>query len=75
MTSRPLPVVSGRECIDAFVRLGYLEMRTKGSHVRLRCEGRAPLTIPLHRELDRGLLRALIRAAGITVDQFLELRK
>jgi hypothetical protein len=29
------------------------------------------LTVPLHRELDRGLLRGLIRKAGISVDDFL----
>lgn len=28
------------------------------------------LTIPPHRELDRGLLRALIRKAGLTVEEF-----
>ena len=31
------------------------------------------LTVPLHRELDRGLLRHLIRKAGMTVDEFTEL--
>jgi len=30
------------------------------------------LTVPLHRELDRGTLRRLIRDAGLTVDEFLE---
>ncbi len=33
----------------------------------------ATLSVPLHRELDRGLLRALIRAAGMTVDKFVAL--
>lgn len=31
------------------------------------------LSIPDHRELDRGLLRGLIRDAGMTVDEFLDL--
>jgi len=31
------------------------------------------LSIPDHRELDRGLLRGLIRDAGMTVEQFIEL--
>ena len=31
------------------------------------------LSIPDHRELDRGLLRGLIRDAGITVVRFLEM--
>jgi hypothetical protein len=31
------------------------------------------LTIPDHRELAKGTLRSLIRAAGLTVDEFLAL--
>lgn len=30
------------------------------------------LSVPDHRELDRGTLRSLIRAAGLTVEQFIE---
>jgi len=33
----------------------------------------ATLSIPQHKELDRGLLRALIRAAAMTVDEFVNL--
>jgi hypothetical protein len=31
------------------------------------------LTVPLHRELDRGLLRSLIRKAGLSVEEFIGL--
>ena len=31
------------------------------------------LSVPDHRELNAGTLRALIRKAGLTIDQFLEL--
>jgi hypothetical protein len=34
---------------------------------------RANLSIPQHKELSVGTLRALIRAAGMTVDEFIEL--
>lgn len=57
----------------AFEKLGYERVRQSGSHVRLVREGRAPLTVPLHRELKRGLLRSLIRDAGITVEEFVAL--
>jgi hypothetical protein len=33
----------------------------------------ANLSIPDHRELDRGLLRGLIRDAGMTVEEFVAL--
>jgi predicted RNA binding protein YcfA (HicA-like mRNA interferase family) len=67
--SAGLPVVSGAEAIRVFERLGYVAVRQRGSHVRLRHAQdpqRAPLTVPLHRELDRGLLRD----AGVTAEQF-----
>ena len=75
--SPALPVVSGADAIRAFARIGYEVSRQKGSHVRLihpDKRSRAPLTVPLHKELDIGLLRALIREAGLSVDEFLALK-
>lgn len=66
----PLPVLSGQRGIAALKRFGYQEVRRKGSHVRLACVGRAPVTVPLHDELDRGTLRSILRVAGITVEEF-----
>ena len=68
MTS--LPVVSGATCIVALERIGYAVVRQKGSHVRLHCPGRPPVTVPLHDELDRGTLRAILRTAGVDPDDF-----
>lgn len=69
-----LPVCSGREAIRAFQQAGWRVDRQRGSHVSLAKEGsQMVLTVPLHRELDRGLLRTLIRRAGISVDQFVAL--
>ncbi|MCB1218178.1 type II toxin-antitoxin system HicA family toxin [bacterium] len=69
----PLPVVSGKLAIKVFLRLGYARVSQKGSHVKLRKSGSTSLSIPLHKELDAGLLRSLIRDAGISVDEFLEM--
>ena len=70
-----LPRISGREALSAFRRLGYEVDRQKGSHIVLR--HREPpfrrLTVPDHRELAKGTLRALIREAGITVEEFTSL--
>jgi len=69
-----LPVVSGAEAVKRFERAGWNIARRKGSHVMLTTPGMpATLSIPQHRELDRGLLRALIRAAGLTVEEFVRL--
>jgi predicted RNA binding protein YcfA (HicA-like mRNA interferase family) len=70
-----LPVVSGREAVKAFGRIGYKEDHRKGSHVILRHEvsPHRRLTVPDHRELAKGTLRSLIREAGLTVEEFRKL--
>jgi len=66
-----LPVVSGRDACRAFEGLGWVFRRQTGSHMILTKAGSvASLSIPDHRELAPGTLRKLIRAAGITVEQF-----
>ena len=65
-----LPVVSGEEAIRAFEQLGYQRVRQKGDHVRLKCAGHSPLSIPLHDPVKRGLLRSAIRDSGFTVQEF-----
>jgi hypothetical protein len=47
----------------------------KGSHVHLRHPVRPPLTIPAHKEMARGTLRAIIKQAGFSLDEFLKLLK
>ena len=68
-----LPRVSGRDAARAFSSVGYEVVRQRGSHMRLRdtAGSRPSLTIPDHRELKSGLLRRLIRDAGMTVDEFI----
>ncbi len=69
-----LPVISGEKAVKAFVKAGWKVDRIVGSHVILRKEGLpVTLSIPLHRELKKGLLRALIRDAGMMVDEFVKL--
>lgn len=67
-----LPVVSGRDAIRAFTKVGYDVDHQTGSHVILRHRDRPHrrLSVPDHRELARGTLRKLIREAGLTVEQF-----
>jgi predicted RNA binding protein YcfA (HicA-like mRNA interferase family) len=66
-----LPVVSGAHAVKAFQRAGWNVDRQKGSHVVLLKPGHiASLSVPQHPELAPGTLRALIRAAGMSVDEF-----
>ena len=66
-----LPIISGTEAVKAFERAGWSVNRRRGSHVVLLKAGhRASLSVPQHRELAPGTLRSLVRAAGMTVDEF-----
>ena len=66
-----LPIISGIEAIKAFSKAGWTPQRQVGSHVVLRKEGsKVTLSVPKHRELKPGLLRNLIKAAGLTVEEF-----
>lgn len=69
-----LPVISGADAVKAFMRAGWRKDRQRGSHVVMLRKGRtSSLSIPQHRELAPGTLRALIRAAGMTVGEFADL--
>ena len=68
-----LPVISGDEFVKAVARIGFAWDRTQGSHIILIGPAGRRLSVPRHRELGRGLLRALIRDAGLTREEFLRL--
>ena len=63
--------ISGREAVKIFENFGYVLDHQTGSHMILWHELKPTLSVPNHRELAPGLLRSLIRLAGITVDEFL----
>jgi len=68
-----LPILSGKEVIQALCKLGYTVNDQKGSHIHLRHPVRRPLTIPNHPEVARGTLRIIIKDADLSVEKFLEL--
>jgi len=66
-----LPRISGRECIKALSKVGFILKRQHGSHIILRRnEPFTQVVVPDHKEIDRGTLRAIIRQANLTVDEF-----
>lgn len=69
-----LPRLSGREAVSVFQRAGFEVRRQRGSHIVMTKPGfPETLSVPDHRELQAGTLRALIRKAGLTVERFEEL--
>ena len=62
-----LPVVSGKQLVKALKRRGFVLDRQHGSHMILfRPDPPTTVTVPNHRELDRGTLRAILRQAEVT---------
>jgi predicted RNA binding protein YcfA (HicA-like mRNA interferase family) len=67
-----IPTLSGREVVKAFEKLGWSVDRQSGSHIIMTKPGElASLSIPDHREVAKGTLRALIRSANLSVDEVL----
>lgn len=65
-----LPRISGKECIAALERIGFLQVRQRGSHVVMRLDDRG-CVVPLHRELKAGTLRGILKQAEVERDEFL----
>ena len=70
-----LPIISGADLVKAFAKIGYKKDHQTGSHIILRnnTPPHRRLTIPNHREIAKGTLRAVIRQAGLSREEFFEL--
>ena len=69
-----LNIISGKEAARAFQRAGWIPIGQVGSHLVMTKPGvRVNLSIPHHKELSVGTLRALIGHSGLTVEAFLDL--
>ncbi len=71
-----LPAVTGKQAVKAFSKLGFSVIRISGAHHIMKKPGHEYLlTVPVHgpKPLKPGTLRSLIRAAGTTVEKFVEL--
>ncbi len=69
-----LIAITSKEVLRKVKKLGYIEIRQTGSHIRLNhCSNsfKKPITIPFHnKDLGRGLLRKIIRDLEISIDTF-----
>lgn len=67
-----IPVIDGKEVRKAFEKKGWECVRQRGSHmIMVKAGSIATLSVPNHKPVARGTLRSLIRASGLTVDEFL----
>jgi len=71
-----LPSLTARKVVRALKRAGFVEDRQRGSHlILIHPETNARAVVPVHsgRSIKEPLLRAIVRDANLTVDQFIEL--
>lgn len=68
-----LPVVSGQDLCKALKEMGYSIDHQTGSHIILRNENppHRRLTVPNHQEVAKGTLRSILRQAGLTVEELI----
>lgn len=70
MTKLPRDV-SGADCIRALERAGFKQSGGRGSHVTMkRDDPPARTVVPHHSTLKPGMLRAIIRQAGMSIEEF-----
>jgi predicted RNA binding protein YcfA (HicA-like mRNA interferase family) len=65
-----LPVVSGKECRKALARLGFEEIRQRGSHLVMR-RGESGCVVPMHDEIKTGTLAGVLKQAGVSAEEFI----
>ena len=74
-----LPSISGTQAIEVFAAAGFRVVRiSKSSHHIMKKDGHQfNLSVPVHgnKNLKPGTLRGLIRASGLTIDDFVALLK
>ena len=74
-----LPVLSGKDIVKVLSKIGFVHVRTKGSHAILNKQdsekGKITVPVPLHRELAKGTLKSIMNQAGLTLDDLLALLK
>jgi predicted RNA binding protein YcfA (HicA-like mRNA interferase family) len=67
--------IKGKEAIKAFVKAGGVERKGKGDHVNIKMPNGLIITLPSSKELKIGLLKAAIKKAGLTEEDFSRLLK
>jgi len=73
-----VPSLNYEKVIHALRRDGWIVVRQKGSHIRLHkrtAEETLKLIVPAHRPIKRSTLSHIIKQAGLSLDDFLDLLK
>ena len=67
-----LPILKPKEIVNALKRIGFIEVRQRGSHLQLK-KGNLLVTVPLHtKDLNQETLKSILRQAKISIDELIE---
>ena len=70
---RGLHNIKGKDAVKAFVKFGGVERKGKGDHINIKMPNGMIVTIPGSKELKIGLLKSVIKKAGLTEEEFINL--
>jgi len=72
-----IPPLKPNKLIRILEKTGFKVIRQKGSHVIMMNDRKTRIVIPVHpgKDIKPGLVRAIIREAGISREKFLKLLK
>jgi predicted RNA binding protein YcfA (HicA-like mRNA interferase family) len=71
-----LPVISGKELVNALQKAGFIVVRQKGSHISLQkttAEGTYRTVVPLHTRLAKGTLLDILHQTGLSKEELIDL--
>ena len=69
--------VNPQKLIEVLQKAGFKVLRQKGSHVIMMNDKKTRIVVPVHpgKDVKPGLIRAIIKEAGLTRDEFIKLLK
>jgi len=71
-----LPIVSGKELIKVFGKIGFQFVRQRGDHVIMKHQDGRIVTIPLKKEIKKGTLKkGILNPLNISVEDLINLFK
>ncbi|MGC4891945.1 type II toxin-antitoxin system HicA family toxin [Micromonospora sp. DT227] len=62
-----------RKVLNGLSKAGFEHVRTKGSHAVYRNSAGLVVVVPQHATIKRGTLASILRQAGLTPSEFLDL--
>jgi|LSQX01.1.fsa_nt_gb predicted RNA binding protein YcfA (HicA-like mRNA interferase family) len=70
---KSLAGINGKKALKVFIKAGGVERKGKGDHKNVKMPNGQLVTLPQSKELKIGLLKSVIKKAGMTEEEFLEL--